>query len=86
MAGSLQSSLMDESAIYQIRLGGLLEDSLASSLWGMTCLLKREDDLPITVIEGPVIDQAALLGILNALYNMGHPVLSIAIIFHEDQE
>jgi hypothetical protein len=31
----------------------------------------------VTVLFGPLVDQAALLGVLNALYELGLPLLSV---------
>jgi hypothetical protein len=34
-----------------------------------------------TVLVGEVTDQAALMGVFNALYNLGHTVVSVERIF-----
>jgi hypothetical protein len=35
------------------------------------------DALPVTILVGELVDQAALSGVMNTLYNMHLPVLSV---------
>lgn len=39
--------------------------------------MQREDGLPATVLEGELADQAALIGVLLALYELQMPMLSV---------
>ena len=59
---------------YEIRLEGHLDSRWAARFDGMT--LSTDSD-GSTVIEGPVIDQAALHGLLRTLYDLGLPLLSV---------
>jgi hypothetical protein len=59
---------------YEIRLKGHLGPRWAARFDGMT-LTTRADGT--TVIEGPVVDQAALHGLLRALRDLGLPLLSV---------
>ncbi|HKT02447.1 MAG TPA: hypothetical protein VJT31_23205 [Rugosimonospora sp.] len=59
---------------YQIRLRGHLDARWAARFDGMT-LTNRGDGT--TVIEGPVVDQAALYGLLRTLHDIGLPLLSV---------
>jgi hypothetical protein len=59
---------------YEIRLKGRLGPRWAARFDGMT-LTSRADG--ITVIEGPVVDQAALHGLLRTLRDIGLPLLSV---------
>lgn len=69
---------MDMPATYRICITGYLESELAERLWGMTSTpVERNDKTGGTVLVGEVADQAALVGIINALYNSGHTVVSI---------
>jgi hypothetical protein len=44
----------------------------------MTITLEGEDDASgITMLTGVVVDQAALLGLLQKLYNLGLPLLLV---------
>ena len=69
---------MDMPATYRIYITGCLESELAERLWGMTSSpVERIDEPEGTVLVGEVADQAALVGIINALYNYGHAVVSV---------
>ena len=56
----------DMPATYHICVYGGLESSWAERLWGMTSTPIKEAG-----------DQADLVGIINALYNLGHTVVSV---------
>jgi hypothetical protein len=69
---------MDTPATYRICFIGGLESSWAERLWGMTSApIEEAGDLEQTALVGVVADQAVLVGIINALYNLGHTVMSI---------
>ena len=69
---------MDMPATYRICVLGGLENDYAERHWGMTSTPVEQTDKPQqTVLVGEVIDQAALVGIINALYNGGHAVVSV---------
>jgi hypothetical protein len=59
---------------YEIRIKGHLSPRWATRFDGMT-LTARADGT--TVIEGSIVDQAALHGLLNRLGDLGLPLLSI---------
>jgi hypothetical protein len=59
---------------YEIRIQGHLADRWSN--WLDELDLSRTDD-GITVLRGPVIDQAALHGLLNKVRNLGLPLLSV---------
>lgn len=58
----------------EIRVRGHLEPRWSDWLDGLT--LTREDD-GTTLIEGPVVDQAALFGIIHRLRDLALPLISI---------
>jgi hypothetical protein len=60
---------------YEIRLKGHLSPRWAARFDGMT-LTSQADGT--TLIEGPVVDQAALHGLLRTLGDLGIPLLSVA--------
>ena len=64
---------IDGPAIYVVRVAGQVDPSCADILAGMS-IATDEDG---TTLSGRVADQAALLGVLNALGVLGHEVLSI---------
>ena len=59
---------------YEIRLKGHLDDRWAAWFDGLS--LTHEGD-GITVIHGPVIDQAALHGLLRKVRDVGLPLVSV---------
>jgi hypothetical protein len=59
---------------YEIRLKGHLSPRWATRFDGMT-LTTRADGT--TLIDGPVVDQAALHGLLRTLRDLGLPLLSV---------
>jgi hypothetical protein len=59
---------------YEICLKGHLASRWASRFDGMT--LTTQDD-GTTLIEGPVVDQAALHGLLSTLRDIGLPLVSV---------
>ena len=65
---------MDSPCRYEIRLKGHLAARWATRFDGMT--LTSQDD-GTTVIEGPVVDQAALHGVLRTLRDIGVPLISV---------
>ncbi|GAA0393030.1 hypothetical protein Acor_63200 [Acrocarpospora corrugata] len=62
---------------YEIRLKGHLAARWAARFDGMTLTTQADGT---TVIEGPVIDQAALHGLLRTLRDIGLPLLSVTQI------
>jgi len=59
---------------YEIRTKGHLDPRWAAWFDGLS--LTREDD-GTTVIHGPVLDQAALYGVLLKLRDLGLPLVSV---------
>jgi hypothetical protein len=70
----------DQPRIYAIHIAGRLEQNWADRLGGLKIISIAENDEsngPVTALEGCLPDQAALLGILNTLYNLHYPVLLV---------
>ena len=67
---------VDKSAGYQIRVQGHVSPRLAERL-GLSIADVDEPDQSVTTLYGQVVDQAALMGILNSLYGMGFSLLSV---------
>jgi len=63
-----------EPIVYQVRIKGHLEDQWADWFEGMSITL--EDD-GTTLLSGPVIDQAALYGLLRKIRDVGVPLISV---------
>jgi hypothetical protein len=68
----------DRPATYQIRVQGRIDANWAGFLDGMMIRLTTEQaSPPVTTLEGELSDQAALLGVLNTLYELHLPILSV---------
>ena len=63
-----------ESGLYEIRVKGHLADRWASWFEGLTITLEEDG---VTLLTGPVIDQAALHGLLRKTRDLGMPLLSV---------
>jgi hypothetical protein len=68
---------------YEIRLKGHLDSRWAAWFDGLA--LTNESD-GTTVIQGPVVDQAALHGLLQKLRDVGIPLLSLTQIQPDHRE
>jgi hypothetical protein len=65
---------------YKISIQVVLDESWAADL-GM--VLTYPDDVkknPVTILNGQLADQAALLGLLNRLYGLGLPLLLVEYV------
>ena len=60
--------------VYQIRLKGHLGRQWTDWFGGMTITLQDSGE---TLLTGPVVDQAALHGLLRKVRDLGMPLLSI---------
>jgi hypothetical protein len=60
--------------VYQIRLKGHLGHEWAEWFEDLTISLEEDGD---TLLTGPVIDQAALYGLLKKVRDLGLPLLSV---------
>ncbi len=84
---NLPTPYMDEPGIYRIQFRGALSKDWLETMLG--------DDLIACDIGGPeqsntvvliqAIDQAFLLGVINALYNMGHPVVALEQVVRQEE-
>jgi hypothetical protein len=63
-----------EPELYEIRLKGHLDDRWANWFGSMTITLEDNGD---TLLTGPVVDQAALHGMLKKVRDLGMPLLSV---------
>lgn len=65
-------------AIYKISVRGYLDSSWSSQLGGLDIRnATTADNTPTTTLQGKLVDQAALFGVLNSLYGLGFPVMSV---------
>lgn len=69
---------VDKTARYRIRVVGYLDARLSTRLGGFAIESSGlEATTPATTLSGTVLDQAALFGVLKALYDMRLPLLSV---------
>lgn len=69
---------VETPATYRIRTQGLLDMSWSDRLGGMSITQVTSGNKgPVTTLVGHLPDQAALAGVLNALYNLHLPLLSV---------
>lgn len=64
----------DPSVVYQIRLKGHLGRQWLDWFEGLTVTLEEDG---VTLLTGPVCDQAALHGLLKKVRDLGMPLLSV---------
>ena len=59
---------------YEIRLQGHLDDRWAARFDGLSLTHERDGT---TILSGPVVDQAALHGLLSKVRDLGLPLVSV---------
>lgn len=65
-------------AFYRITVRGYLEETWSGQLSGISINNEAASgDIPITILQGELVDQAALFGVLNTLYGLGFPILAV---------
>ncbi len=71
-----QNDKMNEnySNVYQIRIKGHLDPGWSDWFEGLSILLEDNGD---TLLTGPVVDEAALYGLLRRVRDLGMPLISL---------
>jgi hypothetical protein len=68
-----------QPVVYQIRLKGQLDSQWTDWFGGLFITLEEDGD---TLLTGPVIDQAALHGLLKKVRDLGMPLVSVSPVEH----
>jgi hypothetical protein len=63
-----------QAMILEIKIKGHLDDQWTDWFGGMTITLEENGDILLT---GPVVDQAALYGLLRRVRDLGMPLVSV---------
>ena len=66
---------------YQIRVQGWIGERWADWFDGMAMTYEgTNDDSPITILTGPVVDQAALRSLLTKIWDLNLTLISVALV------
>ena len=68
---------LDEPIFCRIRIQGSLAQHWSEYLGGLSISVTGEPGHTETTLSGDILDQAALMGVLNGLYGMGYPLLVV---------
>ena len=69
---------LETPAICRFRVQAHLGGRWLGKLGGMVIISAfKENEQPVTILEGLLLDQAALSGVLNALHELHLPLLSV---------
>ena len=74
-----------DPAVYRIQIQGVLDESWAEELGMGIGWIKEIGRGPVTILKGEVLDQAALVGLLNRLYGLGLPLVSVEWVRRRDE-
>ncbi len=78
---SRQGASLIEPMLYRVCISGRLDERWSDYCGGMT--IEQGSDpkrYPMTILTGRLIDQSALIGVLNLQHDMGCPILSVECV------
>ena len=69
---------LETEALYEIRVQGSFDTRWVDRIGNLEVRMELgPDGAPVTALTGQFVDQAALAGALNLLYDLGFPLLSV---------
>jgi len=66
-----------DDATYSIRVGGVIDHTWSERFGGMRVSVIHSGSTSATELFGHLKDQAQLMGVLETLYELGMPILSV---------
>jgi hypothetical protein len=83
-AGARKLLRFDSPATFRIVIQGKLDAAWSDQLAGMEIVNTQTlNDESVTVLIGRIMDQTALMGVLNCLYEMHFPLIKVEAIDYE---
>jgi hypothetical protein len=70
-----------QPTIYRIRIKGQLDSQWTDWFEGLTITLEENGE---TLLTGPVVDQAALHGVLKRIRDLGMPLVSVCPVSSQE--
>ena len=71
----------DTAAVYRIEVQGFLDERWSDRMNRVGIRLQDlPNEAPVSVLTGHFIDQTALAGVLNTLYDLGFPLLRVELL------
>jgi hypothetical protein len=77
-SGMVSADRLTKPSHYEVRIDGLLDDRWSAWFEGLT--VTSDESGCQTIIAGPIVDQAALHGVLAKIRDLGLPLLSVCRI------
>ena len=68
---------LEQPAVYQIRVQGMISQGWLDYLDGLEITVDGKDGWAITTLAGCMLDQAALQGLLQKLYTLGLVLIKV---------
>jgi hypothetical protein len=71
----------DTAAVYQIEVQGFLDERWSDRMNRVDIRVQDlPDAMPVSVLTGAFVDQTALAGVLNTLYDLGFPLRRVELL------